>query len=110
MRRVLEPAGYHVLEASDGFDALALLTDTMPLDLLIFDLEMPGLAGEELARRIRADRRDQKILCVSSHVERLFDERPFLWEGEAFLDKPFTAEGLLEAVALLLYGTLKKPV
>jgi hypothetical protein len=36
------------------------------------------------------------------------DARPLLWVGEAFLDKPFSAEGLLEAVSLLLYGTLRK--
>lgn len=110
MRRLLEPVGYQVFEASNGLDALALLTDDTPIGLLIADLEMPELAGEEMARRIRAARRDQKVLYVSGHVERLFDERPVLCEGEAFLDKPFTADGLLEAVSLLLYGTLKKPV
>lgn len=110
MRRFLEPAGYQVLEASNGLDALALLTDDTALGLLIADLEMPELAGGEMARRIRAARRDQKVLYVSGYVERLFDERSVLWEGEAFLDKPFTGEGLLEAVSLLLYGTLKKPV
>ena len=106
-RRILEKGGYRVMEASNGTEALALLADDTPLDLLMADLEMPELAGEEMARRIRAARPDLKVLYVTGHIDRLFDERR-LWEGEAFLDKPFTAGGLLEAVSLILYGTLKK--
>jgi hypothetical protein len=50
------------------------------------------------------------VLYVSGYVDRLLNERPLLWEGEAFLEKPFTFEGLSQAVSLLLYGTLKPPV
>lgn len=107
-RRILEMGGYRVIEASNGTEALALLADNRPFDLLMADLEMPGLTGEEMARRIRAARPDLKVLYVTGHIDRLFDQRPRLWEGEAFLDKPFTAGGLLEAVSLILYGTLKK--
>jgi FixJ family two-component response regulator len=72
------------------------------------DLEMHELAGEEMARRGRAARPDLKVLYVSGVIDRLLNERPTLWEGEAFLEKPFTAAGLREAVALLLFGTLSK--
>jgi two-component system cell cycle sensor histidine kinase/response regulator CckA len=71
-------------------------------------LNMPGLGGNEMVRRIRTTRPDLKVLYVSGHISRIMDARP-LWEGEAFLNKPFTNDGLREAVALLLYGTLKKP-
>ena len=107
-RRILESDGYRVIEASNGAEAVALLAKDTPVDLLMADLAMPGLSGEEMARQFRAARRDLKVLYVSGVIDRLLDERPVLWDGEAFLSKPFTADGLLEAVALLLYGTLKK--
>jgi two-component system cell cycle sensor histidine kinase/response regulator CckA len=107
-RRALEDAGYQVLEASDGRAAIKLLAEGAELDLLIADLNMPGLDGNEMVRRIRTTRPDLKVLYVSGHISRLMDARP-LWDGEAFLNKPFTNENLREAVSLLLYGTLKKP-
>ena len=110
IRRILERSGYQVLEASNGIEALELLASDARLDLLIADVEMPGLAGEELARKILATRPDQKVLYVTGHAERLFDARGILWAGEAFLEKPFTTGGLAEAVSLLLYGTTEKPV
>ena len=109
IRRILERAGYSVLEASSGVEALDLLTSDAHLDLLIADVAMPGLAGEELARKILAARPDQKVLYVTGHAEQLFDARGTLWEGEAFLEKPFTTSGLIEAVSLLLYGTTEGP-
>lgn len=45
-------------------------------------------------------------MYVTEHIDRLMDTRPMLWEGEAYLDKPFTAVSLLEAVSLLLDGTV----
>ena len=107
-RRVLEGKGYHVTEASNGLDAIALLEAGAPLDLLITDFDMPKLLGDEMVRRIRATRPDLKVLYVTGQIDRLMDERRALGDGEAFLDKPFSAAGLLEAVSLLLHGTLKK--
>ena len=57
----------------------------------------------------RVLRPELKVLYVSGFVDRLLNERPILWEDEAFLEKPFTFEGLTEAVSLLLFGTLKPP-
>jgi two-component system cell cycle sensor histidine kinase/response regulator CckA len=105
-RRILEKSGYRVIDAPGGVEAVAVLKDGKALDLLIADLDMPELGGEEMVRQIRAARPDLKVLYVTAHIDRLLDVRQMLWEGEAFLDKPFTAKGLLEAVSLLLYGTL----
>ena len=107
-RRILETGGYRVIEASNGLDALALLEEGTPLDLLMADLQMPELNGEEMARRIRAANPDLKVLYVTGFIDILFAQRPILWEGEAFLEKPFTVTGLLEAVSLLLYGSLNR--
>ena len=104
-RRILEQGGYRVIEASSGVDALTMLQDGDPIDLLIADLDMPEISGDEMVRRIRSSRPDLKVLYVTGHIDRLMDTRP-LWDGEAFLDKPFSMNGLVEAVTLLLYGTL----
>jgi len=105
-RRILEDGGYQVSEAEGGLEAIALLAEGHRLDLLLADLDMPGLGGDEMVRRIRATRPDLKVLYVTGHIDRLMDSRP-LWEGEAFLEKPFTSVGLREAISLLLHGTLK---
>jgi len=109
MRRILERNGYDVIEAENGARAVELVANpTTVVDLLVADLEMPGLAGEEMARRLRLMRRDLRILYVSGHIQRWCSERPMLREGEAFLEKPFTYEGLTQAVSLLLFGTVKR--
>jgi CheY-like chemotaxis protein len=105
-RRILEDGGYEITEAEGGLEAIALLAQGHPLDLLMADLDMPGLGGDEMVRRIRATRPDLKVLYVTGHIDRLMDARP-LWEGEAFLEKPFNPVGLREAISLLLYGTVK---
>jgi two-component system cell cycle sensor histidine kinase/response regulator CckA len=106
-RRTLEAGGYHVTEASSAAEAIDFLSHGAPLDLLIADLDMPELKGDEMVRRIREARPELKVLFVTGHIDLVMDARP-LWECEAFLEKPFSQTGLREAVALLLHGTLKE--
>lgn len=108
-RRILEGDGYTVLEADDGSAAIERLIDGQPLDLLMADLNMPIVSGDEMARRFRQARPDLKVLYVTGHIDGLMDERPMLWEHEAFLEKPFTNESLKEAVSLLLFGSTRRP-
>ena len=108
-RRVLETHGYHVLEAEGAREAIDLLAGGTPMDLLIADLDMPEVRGEEMVSRIRKTRPGLKVLYVSGQINTLMDARP-LEDTEAFLEKPFTVPGLAEAVSLLLFGSLKKPV
>jgi CheY-like chemotaxis protein len=107
-RRILENDGYEIVEAAGAPDALNRIEGGQAFDLLIADLDMPGLTGEEMVRRIRTTRPDLTVLYVTGYIDRLLDVRPMLWAGEAFLEKPFAAAGLSEAVAMLLYGTLKQ--
>jgi len=67
--------------------------------------DQTGIPWTEMLGKNRADRPDIKELCVTRHIDRLMDTR-LLWDGEAFLDKPFSMNGLVEAVTLLLYGKL----
>lgn len=104
VRRCLDDERVTLTEAASGSDALAQIGKGTPLDLLITDLRMPDMEGDELARQVRTKAPDLKVLYLTSHADRLFDAKPQLWAEEAYLDKPFSREGLREAVALLLFG------
>jgi two-component system cell cycle sensor histidine kinase/response regulator CckA len=108
-RRILEAGGYAVVEAAGAAQAFAMIEDGVLPDLLIADLDMPELSGEAMVSRIHATRPDQKVLYVTGNADRLLDARSLLSDGEAFLDKPFTANGLLEAVSLLLTRRITVP-
>ena len=108
-RRILEGGGYGVIEAENGADALKVMASSQKVDFLIADLDMPVMRGEEMAKKIRQLRPDLRVLYVTAHSEQLFKERPELIDGEAFLDKPFTVRGLLEAVSLLKVGYINEP-
>lgn len=100
--RVLQGAGYTTALAANGPEALEVAARFGTFDLLLVDLVMPEMNGAELARQLRAREPDLKVLYFTGYSDRLFQEKTVLWEGEAFLDKPCSVEGLLEAVALLL--------
>jgi len=104
-RRILDSVGYRVIEALDGTEALRLINTGTEIDLLIADLEMPGLDGDEMVRQCRVARPDLKVLYVSGRTDRHLGARA-LWEGEAFFNKPFSANGLLEAVNLTCHVRL----
>ena len=106
VRRMLEPAGYLVEEAADPTQACETIAKSGPLDLLISDFRMPEMTGDEVARRFRAAKPDVKVLFITGFADDLFAERSLLWDGEAFLEKPFNRKGLLEAASLLLFGQL----
>ena len=99
--RVLRKAGYRTAIAEDAIEAMRIASTDGPFDVLLTDLLMPEMNGDELARRLRVNQPDLPVLYVTGFSDRLFSERPLLWEGEAFLDKPFTPKGLLEAVSLI---------
>ena len=99
---VLRQAGYVTVRAVDGQEALEFCQMSPSFDLLLTDLVMPRMYGTELARRLRQTHPTIKVLYVTGFSDRLFREKGALWEEEAFLEKPATADGLVEAVSLLL--------
>jgi two-component system, cell cycle sensor histidine kinase and response regulator CckA len=106
---ILDSASYEAVIATHVSDALAHLDGDRPFDLAVLDVVMPKMSGDDLAREIKRRNPDAKVLFVTGYNEALFQARPVLWHGESFLDKPFTATGLLEAVSLALYGTTHPP-
>ena len=103
VRRCLDDERVTLFEATSGKDALKQIPKGPSLDLLITDLRMPEMEGDELARQVRALDPNLRVLYLTSHADRLFGVKPQLWAEEAYLDKPFTREGLREAVAQLLF-------
>ena len=104
VRRCLDDERVTLSEATSGKDAMEQIPKGPSLDLLITDLRMPEMEGDELARQVRAVDPNLRVLYLTSHADRLFGVKPQRWVEEAYLDKPFTREGLREAVAQLLFG------
>src|SRR6185436_13139565 len=109
VERVLSEAGYQTATASDGPEALEVAAKLEQFDVLVTDVMMPQMTGDELARRIRVLAPAVKVLYLTGFSDRLFKEKVTLWADEAFLDKPCSVKGLLQAVALLLFGQFEAP-
>ena len=104
-RRVLEARGYRVLEAAHGGDALQLvLAHPDPIDLLITDIVMPGMSGQELAQRLLAMRPGIRVLYVSGYNDDAIRHHGALGAGTAFLQKPFTPDTLAAKISEVLRG------
>jgi signal transduction histidine kinase/CheY-like chemotaxis protein len=95
---VLERAGYRVLVAATGDEALRLLDDHVPVDLLLTDVVMPKMSGNELADIVRARRPAMRILFMSGYTENTIAHHGVLDEGVSFIAKPLTPELLLAKV------------
>jgi two-component system cell cycle sensor histidine kinase/response regulator CckA len=108
VNRVLTEAGYQTALASSGADALQVASTEGQFDLLITDVMMPEMAGEELARRLRQSDPRLKVLYLTGFSDQLFKEKVTMWEDEAFLDKPCSVKGLRQAVSLMLTGSLEQ--
>jgi two-component system cell cycle sensor histidine kinase/response regulator CckA len=109
MRRVLERQGYSVVVAASGAEALKLLEGThVPVDLLVTDVQMPGILGDALVVQVRRSWPELPVLFVSG--EPGFATLPETAGGRSrFLLKPFTQEELLVAVLRLLAPFTESP-
>ncbi len=96
MRSVLAEAGYEVIVAADGVEALSLAERTQPFELLVTDVVMPRLGGRELARALHARQPGLRILFVSGHPHDLGDLTQIA-PGARLLRKPFALDALLLA-------------
>jgi len=106
VNRVLVDAGYQTIIAASGPVAEAAAKSEGPFDVLVTDLMMPEMTGDELVRRLRQGEPNLKVLYLTGFSDHLFKEKATLWADEAFLDKPCSVKGLLEAVSLLVSGKI----
>jgi PAS domain S-box-containing protein len=101
--RALRRAGYLVIEATDGEEALARAAqEGTRIDLLLTDAVMPRMGGAELAERLRAQRPGLRVLFVSGYPRDQLDEEALADAG--FLAKPYRSEVLLRAIREQLDG------
>ena len=107
--RVLQGGGYETLLAEDGPAAIAVAEKEGPFDIVVTDLMMPQMNGDELARRMCQTQPGLKVLYLTGYSDKLFKDKVMLTKGEAYLDKPCSVKGILEAVSLLTIGHTSVP-
>jgi PAS domain S-box-containing protein len=101
--RALTSAGYKVLVAANGGDALQTLEQTAgPVHLLVTDIVMPGMSGRELADRLRDTRPDMRVLFSSGYTEDVILRHGVLDEHLHFLAKPYSISDLRAKVRQVL--------
>jgi DNA-binding response OmpR family regulator len=102
-RTSLEEAGFRVLEAADGEQALASVHDEHP-DLILLDIMMPGISGWEVTSTLLADRSTDRIpiIFMTARTELADRARAFGLGAQDYVTKPFDPHALAKTVAKTL--------
>jgi two-component system response regulator MprA len=99
-KRVLEKAGYTVLIAADGLQAVEVALSKRPA-MILMDVAMPGIDGIEAMKRIKAEIPNQPIVIASAHSMASDRERFLAAGADDILSKPFRLADLVAIVAKL---------
>jgi two-component system, cell cycle response regulator DivK len=99
VRDLLMPSGYEVVEAVTGEEGVAMAGSHRP-DLILMDIQLPGLDGYEATRRIRADPalRTIPIIAVTSYALSGDDVKAREAGCDAYVTKPFSPRALLAKI------------
>jgi two-component system, cell cycle sensor histidine kinase and response regulator CckA len=102
-RRLLERAGYRVLSAGNGAEAIEL-AGAYPgtIDMLLTDVAMPGMLGRELAHRLTGEQPSLRVLFMSGYAQALLSANGNLDPDVELLQKPFDKAALLDKVAEMI--------
>jgi CheY-like chemotaxis protein len=99
----LSSAGYRVLEASEGVQALEVAAaHTGPIHMLVTDVVMPRMSGRDLAAQLTSERPGLKVLFISGYTDDTIVRHGVLDGGVAFLQKPFNLKSLAEKIREVL--------
>jgi two-component system, cell cycle response regulator DivK len=103
VRDVLGHAGYRVLEAGDAEHGIVLAREERP-DLILMDIQLPGIDGVEALRRLRADDATTSIPVVALTALAMKEDRErFMSAGfDGYLEKPLSVPSLAERVGELI--------
>ncbi|MFG1921271.1 PAS domain S-box protein [Cryptosporangium sp. NPDC048952] len=100
---ILGRGGYAVLSAGSGDEAAQLASAYEgSIDLLLTDVTMPGLSGQEVARRLRLERPSMRVLFMSGFAQPLLTSKGTIGPDVTLVEKPFTRRSLLAKVAEVL--------
>jgi two-component system, cell cycle response regulator DivK len=99
LRDLLGASGYTVLEATTGEEAVASAEAHVP-DLILMDIQLPGIDGYEATRRIKAKPALRRIplIVVTSYALSGDDAKAFAAGADAYVSKPFSPRALLAKV------------
>ncbi|MCX6543178.1 MAG: response regulator [Acidobacteria bacterium] len=99
-RRILQRRGYRVVEAPGGVEALAIAEDmSVPIDVLLTDMVMPGMHGRDLIERFKAIRPDVPVVCVSGFADDNDAAADLGSSVIALVTKPFSSDTLMRALS-----------
>jgi len=100
----LENAGYHVVKASDGLDAVNKIKSRIDLDMLITDLNMPNMNGIELSRQVRVNPQHRfiPIIVITTESDELKKKEAKTAGASGWLKKPFKPQQILAVVKKVL--------
>lgn len=100
---VLRSSGFHVVTATDGADGLEKLFASR-FDLVLSDINMPGMDGYEFSRRVRKEKQFDRIpiILVSTETEDRDKARGFASGANLYMVKPVNPETMLEQILLIL--------
>jgi len=106
VRTMLWRAGFAVLEASGGEEALRIAEQhAQPIQLLLTDIVMPGMNGYELAEKLKAARPGIRVLYMSGYTDKsIFESTGRTLDSARLIRKPFTAYNLVHRIEEALDG------
>ena len=99
LRDLLRTAGYEIVEATTGEDGVAAAKARVP-DLILMDIQLPGIDGYEATRRIKADEALRRIplIVVTSYALSGDDAKALAAGADAYVAKPFSPRAMLARV------------
>ena len=104
VRDVLEYAGYEVIEATTGEEGVARAADSAP-DLVLMDLQLPGIDGAEALRRLRTvDHRPVPVVAVTAFAMKEDRDRALAAGFDGYLEKPISVRALPGQIEAFLNG------
>lgn len=98
---ILEKHGHHVIQATNGDDGIILANKHIP-DLILLDIQLPGMDGYEVARHIRSNQELNRIpmVAVTSHAL-LGDRENILAAGcNDYIEKPINPDTFMDQIAI----------
>jgi len=103
IKLVLEEEGYHVLTAGDGVETLKLAMDE-PIDLIILDIKMPKISGQEVYRRLKEDKKigELPVIILTAFGQEIPQTEGWELHGVDYVTKPFSPYAIVERVNKIL--------